>query len=123
LNDSTPINQDGFFGKTNKYQYSDLVKLKHEPLNQLQFGNPSLKNNSNIRDLVSNYYNKEYVQKQHLQEQRYQQNLKSQLDRIKALSKSRSAYSNPDGKKTALSKSQRRERIDGNPYRTLEEVR
>jgi hypothetical protein len=44
----TNINQDGFFGKLNKYQYQDLVKLKEEPSNQQRHGKPSVINNASI---------------------------------------------------------------------------
>jgi hypothetical protein len=50
---SNNINQEGFFGKLNKYQYSDLKKLKEEPLNQHNFGKPSTNNNASIRQLVN----------------------------------------------------------------------
>lgn len=79
----TNINQEGFFGKLNKYQYQDLVKLKEEPLNQQKYGKPTIGNNATIKQLVNNYYQKEFIQEQQKQEQRYQQNLKHQLDRLK----------------------------------------
>lgn len=57
----TNINQEGFFGKLNKYQYSDLKKLREEPNNQQQFGKPTANNNASIKQLVSNYYQKEFI--------------------------------------------------------------
>jgi len=68
----TNINQEGFFGKLNKYQYQDLVKLKEEPLNQQKYGKPTIGNNATIKQLVNNYYQKEFIQEQQKQEQRYQ---------------------------------------------------
>jgi hypothetical protein len=55
-NHKTNINQEGFFGKLNKYQYSELKALKEEPLNQQQFGKPTANNNASIKQLVSNFY-------------------------------------------------------------------
>ena len=45
-----------------------------------------MSNNATIKELVNNYYQKEFIQKQQRQEQKYQTNLKHQLERIKNLS-------------------------------------
>lgn len=45
-----------------------------------------MSNNATIKQLVNNYYQKEFIQKQQKQEQKYQSNLKHQLERIKNLS-------------------------------------
>lgn len=57
-----PINKDGFYGKLNKYPYEDLEKLRDHPVSQRVFGEPSAPNNGNIKDLVGNCYQTEYLQ-------------------------------------------------------------